>query len=411
MVLADLGAAAGIERSLAEEAMREGWAGPLGGRGGLEANKLANMMWSAEQQIHDRRAGRVSDLSRSMASLARRTAGIQGSKHLVMLSGGFDASLLDSTIEAGPRTGGQGWWATGGGDWVRQEVEAMIGEMKRAGWAIHAVELQGIGAGRFFREGLSLLARETGGALYDNSNDLGRALDRVIEATTVTYVLSFTADSADSPGWEDGFRELRVEIDGLPRDARVSHRAGYTPPGSVGAARRELTLAERVADRESELHTLLFSGRDQDGIGTALRAAALPGEGGRWRVPVVLDLSGPGLLAGAAEGSAGAEIFGYAFADDGTIADSFSQRIDFASPRSREVLAEGGVRFLADLDLPADGRYRVRLVARSLRGGAASVHTIPFDLAGSDALAPAVQQALLANAEGEGWIVARERSE
>lgn len=402
VVLADLGADTGIELSLAEEALANGWAGPMGGRGGYEANKLSNMMWSAEQQIFDRRAGRVSNLSRSLASLARETAGIQGSKHLVMLSGGFDATLLDSYLEAGSRVGSHAWWASGGGDWIRQEVEAMIEELKRAGWMVHAVELQGIGAARSHREGLSLVARETGGALYDNSNDLGRALGQVIEATTVTYVLSFTADAGDSPGWEDGFRELTIEVEGLPRSARVSHRAGYRTPRGFDA----LTAAER----RSELHGLLFAGRDQDGIGTAFRAAALPDGDGGWQVPVVIDLSGPGLLTGAPEGEVGAEILGYAFGEDGTVADFFSQRIDFADGEARAALAEGGVRFLADLDLPSDGRYRVRVIARSLRSGAASVHTVPFDLAGDGAWAPAVQQTLLAEAEGrQPWILARER--
>ncbi len=401
VVLADLGADTGIETSLAEEAMANGWAGPLGGRGGLEANKLANLMWSAEQQIFDRRAGRVSDLSRSLASLARKTAAVQGSKHLVMLSGGFDATLLDSYLEAGPRTGSQGWWASGGGDWIRQEVEAMIDELKRAGWAVHAIEIQGIGARGSHREGLSLIARETGGALYDNGNDLGRALGRVIEATTVTYVLSFTADAGDSPGWEDGFRELSIEVEGLPRSARVSHRAGYRTPRGFEA----LTAAER----RSELHGLLFAGRDQDGIGSAFRAAALPSDDGGWRVPVVIDLSGPGLLAGGPEGEVAAEILGYAFGEDGSVADFFSQRVDFADGAAREALADGGVRFLADLELPADGSYRVRVIARSLRSGAASVHTVAFDLAGDGAWAPAVQQALLADAESGHWILARER--
>jgi hypothetical protein len=233
------------------------------------------------------------------------------------------------------------------------------GTPTKAGWVVHAVELQGIGAAGSHREGLSLVARETGGALYDNSNDLGRALSRVIEATTVTYVVTFTADAADSPGGEDGFRELRIEIDGLPRGARVSHRAGYRTP----RARSALSASELRA----ELHGLVFSGRDQDGLGSAFRAAAVPEEGGRWRVPVVLDLPGSGLLQGGEESaSAGVEVVGYAFGDDGAIEDFFSQRVDFASERAREVLAEGGVRFLGDFDLPADGRYRVRVVARSL---------------------------------------------
>lgn len=371
-ILADLGEAAGIEMSLAEEAIQNHWAGPSGGlSGGLEYNKISNMMWSAEQQIQDRRAGKVADLSRAVASLARQTAGIRGAKHLVWLSRGFDAELLTPDIEPGPRTGQAGWWAPGGGTWILQEVDRMIEELERAGWVVHAVELGREMARLRFKEGLFYVARETGGALYDNENDLSRAMGRVLQATSVSYVLTF--EVASLPPAPD-FRRLTVEVEGLPTAARVSHRAGYYVPRPYGAL--------SPAERRSEALELLVSADDRDGIG--LEAAALPGPapGGGWAVPVLLRLEADTLLAGDTGRQVGAEIFAYAFRPDGGVADFFSYRVVYQDEAARAKLAETGLAFRGDLALSAPGSYRVRLLARSLRNGAVSVLTMPVEVPG-----------------------------
>lgn len=369
-ILADLGEAAGIELSLAEEAMNNLWAGPTGGlSGALEYNKISNMMWSAEQQIADRRAGKVADLSRAMASLARQTAGIRGAKHLIWLSRGFDAELLTPDIEPGPRMADHGWWAPGAGSWVLKEVSRMIDELERAGWVVHAVDLDRERSRLRFKEGLFFVARETGGALYDNENDLSKVMSRVLEATSVSYVLTFEAASLPP---QPAFRRLTVEVEGLPRGARVSHRAGYYVPRPFG----ELTPAER----RSEALELLVSGDDRDGIG--IEAVAFPGpapEGG-WRVPVLLRMAPAGLLAGEPGGEVGAEIFAYAFRPDGAVADFFSYRVVYEDEASRDTLAETGLAFRGDLTLSAPGHYRVRLLARSLKNGAVSLHTMPVEV-------------------------------
>jgi VWFA-related protein len=371
-MLADLGQAAGIEMSLAEEAIKNHWAGPSGGlSGGLEYNKLSNMMWSAEQQIADRRAGKVADLSRAIASLARQTAGIRGAKHLVWLSRGFDAELLTPDIEPGPRVADHGWWAPGGGSWILEEVDRMIEELERAGWVVHAVELDREMARLRFKEGLFYVAEGTGGALYDNENDLSRAMSRVLEATSVSYVLTFEV-AALPP--EPDFRRLTVEVRGAPRGAQVSHRAGYYVPRPFGAL--------SPAERRSEALELIVSGDDRDGIG--LEAAALPGTapGGGWTVPVLLRLGADGLLAGDAGRQVGAEIFAYAFRADGGVADFFSYRIVYVDEAARAKLAETGLAFRGDLALSVPGSYRVRLLARSLRNGAVSLHTLPVEVPG-----------------------------
>lgn len=367
-MLADLGFAAGIETSLAEETIQEGWMGPTDGWGGaLELNKLTNMAASAWQQIRDRRAGKVADLSRALASLARQTAGIRGAKHLVWLSRGFDADLLVTRPAVGGVGANAAWWAAGGGAWVLAEVDRMIDELERAGWVVHAVEVDREMARLRFEEGLFYVARETGGALYDNENDLSKAMGRVLRATSVSYVLAFEAASLPL---EPAFRRLEVEVEGLPRGARVSHRAGYYVPRPFG----ERTAAER----RSEALELLLAGDDRDAIGLEAVAFPKPGPKGGWEVPVLVRMAPDGLLAGATDREVGAEIFAYAFRPDGGVADFFSYRVVFEDEAARERLAERGFILRGDLALAAPGDYRLRLLARSLRTGAVSLRTLPL---------------------------------
>ncbi|HSL84789.1 MAG TPA: hypothetical protein VLF66_18590, partial [Thermoanaerobaculia bacterium] len=78
----------------------------------------------------------------------------------------------------------------------------------------------------------------------------------------------------------------------------------------------------------------------------------------------------------------GAEIYAYAFRPDGGVADFFSYRVVYEDDAAKETLAETGLAFRGDLTLSGPGSYRVRLLARSLRNGAVSVHTMPVEVPG-----------------------------
>lgn len=400
--LADVGRAQGVHKLLAEEA-RE-WAGPFDGIGGAyELNKINNMIWNQQQQMRARRGGDVADLSDSLASLARQTRGIPGPKYLVLFSRGFDVELLQAkSHDRGPSNGGENaWFAIGGASWILTEVNAMLDALREAGWAIHAIDMAGTTAGYNwnFREGLFFLADETGGALYESTNDPAVALGEMIERTAVTYLLTFQVDALPA---EPLFRRLRVEVDGLPRRARVVHRAGYETPRpwtDLSPARRRAESAEA-----------LITGNDRDGLG--LRVLALPcrAEQGGWSVPVALEIDGPSLLAGQAEHTPGAEIYAYAFDAEGGVVDLLAHRIDFRRPEARGRLMERGLKFLGDLSLPAGGSYRLRFLVRSLRNGETALHTVPLDLPRDDRRSVLLPPVLL-EPEAGSWLVTTEIDE
>ena len=149
-------------------------------------------------------------LVRGLTRIAGDTAGLDGRKYLVHLSYG----LPDHAV-----TGGSG---------DRARVLGLLQEVKRAcrsaGWAIHSVNLAGLGFGR---DSLLMMAHDTGGQLFTNSNDVG-LLVREMEATTrVTYLLTFAPRALEHDG---GYHSLEVQVAGLPRGARVVHRPGYYAP-------------------------------------------------------------------------------------------------------------------------------------------------------------------------------------
>ena len=149
-------------------------------------------------------------LARGLTRIAADTAGLDGRKYLVHLSYGLPDHMV---------TGGSG---------DRARVLGLLQEVKRAcrsaGWAIHSVNLAGLGWGR---DSLLMMAHDTGGQLFTNSNDVG-LLVREMEATTrVTYLLTFAPRHLEHDG---GYHPLEVEVAGLPRGARVVHRPGYYAP-------------------------------------------------------------------------------------------------------------------------------------------------------------------------------------
>jgi VWFA-related protein len=80
-----------------------------------------------------------------------------------------------------------------------------------------------------------MMALDTGGQLFTNSNDV-QLLLREMEATTRTsYLLTFQPRELEPDG---GFHRLEVKVRNKPSGARVVHRPGYYAPraGQAGQA-------------------------------------------------------------------------------------------------------------------------------------------------------------------------------
>jgi VWFA-related protein len=247
---------------------------------------------ATQEPMNDqRRRHDVTALTRSFSDLARMMESVRGRKYVVYMSEGFDSSLVFATeddskqremsdaIERG------GYWLVDsnkrfGNAALQSSIFDMLDEFRRADCVIHAVDVGNITGDDQTRvlpassNGLFLMAHETGGELYRNFGDLTGALDRMLDRTSVTYLLSFRPDRFDPP--DESFHKIKIKLRNGPKEARVSHRPGYYP--SVGEDDRP----ERKALRLGEL---VLAGGNHGAIPASVLAVPFPSAGGRAQVP------------------------------------------------------------------------------------------------------------------------------
>ncbi|MEA2560189.1 MAG: hypothetical protein QOH06_1693 [Acidobacteriota bacterium] len=361
----------------------------------------------------------VANMSRSYGELARMMAGVRGRKYLVLFSEGFDAALLSGTAnidEQNAMAEGTELWDLSSADRFGStktvsQIEEMLEEFRRADCVIQAVDIAGLRAGvvaeaQFAggKDSLFLMARETGGELFENTNQLDVAVAKVLERTSVTYVLAFQPNGVDGVDIaRDGkYHRLRVELKNGPKGARLVHRPGYYAPQSY--------------DKRSPLEKALVAGQALVGgeemkqVRTAVLAAAFPVQGpiqdGPWYVPVLIEVDGPSLTAGMEGRSLPIDIYAYAFDAEGRVRDFFSQTVGLDLSKVGPALAQGGLKFFGHLDLPP-GEWSVRVLVRNGATGAmglqvTTVHVPELAQAGAVLL-----PAFFPEPQGK-WLVIRE---
>ncbi len=177
------------------------------------------------------------------------------------------------------------------------------------------------------------MARDTGGELFENFNDLGVAMQKLLARTSVTYLLSYQPQDLDFDG---KYRKLKVKLQGVD-DARVVHRPGYFAPNAKKG--------------QDDFGTLLASGqqlldRRNGEIDARILAVPLLQEvDGRRYVPTLIDIRGATFFPPPVPGreppaTARADVFLYAFDRQGGIADYFSQAVNLDLAQAGETFAK-----------------------------------------------------------------------
>ncbi|MEZ5332078.1 MAG: VWA domain-containing protein, partial [Thermoanaerobaculia bacterium] len=238
-----------------------------GGGGNNKAKRYAIMRDNyrdlnnaAERAIRDHQESDVLRFMASLEEVASLLRDVPGRKQVVLLSEGFDDTLLIGTedvdrLETMSAEASRGaYWRVDseerfGSSTVRRGLEMTVESLRRAGCSVQAVDIGGVRTGsigglrRQGENGLFALADATGGELLRNHNDLAEALERLLDHQSVTYVLAFAAN--DVP--EDGaFHRLEVKVPGAPGGARVLHQPGYYAPrpyGDLDATERRVRTA------------------------------------------------------------------------------------------------------------------------------------------------------------------------
>lgn len=347
--------------------------------------------------------------TRALADLGKMMGNVSGRKYVVLLSEGFDSSLLVGTSNqealtqmAGAVERGEYWNVNSderfGSTQSGNDLEKMLEEFRRADCVIQAVDIGGLreeGAKRANgQDGLFAMAQQTGGELFRNFNDLGEAMGKMLERTQVTYVLSFQPDVK-----RDGaYHKIKVELKKDPRGAKVSYRTGYYAPKPFDQRDPSARLLD-AADT-------ILGGREGGTLKASVLAAPFPGSGGHAYVPVLIEIGGAEMLAGVDSGALPAEIYAYAIGPDGSIGDYFGQTLGFDLAKVKAQMQQGGLKYFGHLELPP-GSWSVRVLVRNGRTGASSLRVVPVVVPAFAGGLPAVLPPFFPEPQGR-WLIVRE---
>jgi VWFA-related protein len=359
----------------------------------------------------------VTALTRSFADLAKVMGGVQGRKHVVYLSEGYDSRLLQGTSDtvqqdemAAAAASGEFWSVSSedryGSTKAMNDVERMLEEFRRADCVIQAVDVGGLRADAELgnrrvggKDSLLQMARGTGGELYENLNDLSSAMDRVLKKTSVTYVLAFQPEKLKLDG---AYHKLRVELKDA-KGTRVVHRPGFYAPRPFA----ERNPFERLLEASSRV----MSGEEAGPLGVSVLAAPfrLPGSDSAY-VPVVIEVDGPSLMEGSTSsnrpGTLPAEIYVYAFDAAGAIPDYLTQTLGLDLAKVEPVLRQSGLKFFGHLDLPP-GSYSLRVLVRNGATGTYGLRVASLEVPDAAQALPVLLPPFFPEAPGR-WLMARE---
>ena len=363
----------------------------------------------------DQMKNRVLALTTSLTDVASLMTSVEGRKHVVFLSEGFDSQILTGVedierqmelnrqvefgqhqrVDAGERFGDTQ---------AVSALETMLSEFQRADCAIHAVDIAGVGAGpeanrkTVRNEALFRMARETGGEFYQNYNNLESAMGEVLERTSVTYLLAFQPRDLELDG---KFHKLRVKLARDVPGARLVHRPGYYPPKPY--------TEQSPVERKLSTAAAVLGGEEGGSFLTAALAAPFPSPLAKAYVPVLVEIDGPSFLAGASGDTLVTEIYAYALDEGGTVRDFFARRLGLDLDAARTALLQSGFKYYGHLELEP-GKYALRVLVRDAMTGASSLDVVSLDVPDWGAAETALLPPLFPEPGGK-WVFGRESEE
>ncbi len=350
--------------------------------------------------------------TRSLAAFAQAMAAVDGRKQVLLLSEGFDSALAIGTVDEAEIQQMDNFSVSGdvwnidqdqryGNTKTSSDLEKMLEALRRADCVVQAVDIGGVRASaddlRAARsqgaDGLFMMANSTGGELYQNFNDLGAAMEKMLDRTSVTYVLSFQPEVK-----HDGqYHKLRVELKN-PQGARVVYRTGYYAPKPFG----QRSAMERILQTAGEV----VAGQEGGPVGLAVLAAPFKMAGDKAYVPVVIEIDGASLLAGQQGTALPAEIYVYAMDAQGAVQDFFTQTASLDLAKVGDAVRATGIKVFGDLEL-APGTYSLRVLARNGQTGAAGMRVSSLEVPAFAQASPVLLPPFFPEPAGR-WLVIRE---
>ena len=365
--------------------------------------------------------GRVQSWASSMGELARFLDSVEGRKHVVYFSEGFDGRLVtgrrpdasDVAFQSDQFNLERGnFWMVDtediyGSTPVQSSLGDMVKEFRRANCVIQTVNISGLRAGTVEEERASAtgedvlfyLSNETGGALFDDANDFGSQLERVLERSAVTYLLSFAPETVEFDG---AYHRIKVKAE-LPKGARISFRQGYYAPRpfqQLHEFERELLASDGIA-----------SATPRNDLRIHLLSAAFPAGEESVYLPVIVEVDGESLLVGHEAGEMPVEIYTYVTDSEGHMEDFFTQMVTLNLARTREAFQRTGLKYYGHLILSSSGEHLVRVLVRNAMTGRTGVQTLVVQVPEYASAKPVLLPPFFLEQQGSWFLVREQRGE
>ena len=372
---------------------------------------LAQQLRASDEAIY---RARVMQLLEGLGDLARGLRGVEGRKHVVYFSAGFDSHVLVGATGSEMRQASEAvvrgqLWEVGsesryGDPRVRDVFNNVAKTLSNSDCVVHTVDVTGLGrdssltqvgvtrdpsrlesASTAGRESLGFLAAETGGRFFKDTNDLDVVLDEVNDMTSRYYILGYQPEALKGPG---KFHNLKVKV--ARKRVKVSHRAGYYE--------RALPASLSPMQRQFESAQLLMTGVGSNDLRFSSMCLPFPDPGERQTLGVVLQVP----MEELPREPLSLQVYGYAVAEDGSVSDHLAQLVRVDPSKADPSGAAKGLSLYGTLRVPA-GRYTLRLMLQHSETGASGVQFIeltvpPYDARAGFLLPPVVMD------DAERWL-------
>lgn len=322
----------------------------------------------------------VSSYISELRNLAHALNEVQGRKHLLLFSEGFDSKVLFGTqkelqkdvesfldgkfgaIDSDKRFGDAN---------LRFSLFETLKRLVNSDCLIHTMDIGGLRTGERTvedYEGIPLKSRRrgehtlfifsenTGGRAYRNINNLDKPLENILKLTNSYYLIGYYSRAKEKEG---KFHKIKVKVKrpGL----FVSHRKGYyekKPYEEYSPLEKQFQLAEYVTK------DIIQKDIEFDGFVTAFQ-----GEKNIAQIPLFLEFPGKQFLKKKRiSDEIPLEVYGYAISSKGQFTDFFSQTFKLKPARFKERLRTARIKYYDMLFVPP-GNYKIKCIVRNSETG------------------------------------------
>ncbi len=335
---------------------REGTTGP----GVLQGGSIgAGLDALQEDMLRDA----VEDAIGDLADLAVRLEPLEGVKHVVLLSDGFNPPMIRGNYTGRDpdrrRFEPRGSTLLTSTPTLIEAVRKMTNTFNGASVFLDAIDIGGLRPMQELGDdaALYILSQDTGGEVIDRGNNLIGEMKTLVDLQRVVYVLSFHAPKSSRDE-----NKISLKLTGVPFGTHASYRQSYKSQPDPADSGDPLRLAD-----------IVMNDIPQTGVTTGVSvAASAAGEA------IVNATVNAGELASQTGGmTIGAEVLFYVFSGPDAVA--FGRKQMTIEPRAMAALASMPVHLSETFDLPP-GRYAAKVLVRFPINGALGFAHQDFDV-------------------------------